>query len=242
MQAFETNRRFYQSFGELSVKEDLGLLDHAASLVAARELEQQAGTNEDGARQPVIDRMRLNLADAQEALVGNPRWLDSGKRSTSSGQLLAFQACLVVGVFGGLVLLVPMMIMVLHPTKLTALVTTIVCVLFVTVALSVAVDDAQPKDIFAATAAYAAVLVVFVGTSTTSSSGESDRVVGAIAGGVLGGILLLMGLWFGPFHLLFLRRERRRGITFKNQIYKAQCRVPEHESGSGRRANSTAWD
>lgn len=106
--------------------------------------------------------------------------------------------CLATGVFGGLALLVPMMIMVLNPTKLTALVTTIVFVFFVAVVLSTTMDNAQPKDLFAAIAAHAAVLVVFVGTNTVTTE-EDNRVVGAIADGVLEGIILQMGLWFGRY-------------------------------------------
>jgi hypothetical protein len=52
-----------------------------------------------------------------------------------------------------------MMIMVLHPTKLTTLLTTVVCVFFVALALSFRMNKAEPKDILSATAAYAAVLV-----------------------------------------------------------------------------------
>jgi hypothetical protein len=58
-------------------------------------------------------------------------------------------------------------------------------------------DTAEPKDVVAATAAYAAVLVVFVRTSIgTSSASNSDSLNnGAIAGIVVSctaGILLLI--------------------------------------------------
>ncbi len=51
-------------------------------------------------------------------------------------------------------------------TKLTSLVTTSVFVVAVAIALAYFMKDAQTKDIIGATAAYAAVLVVFVGTGT----------------------------------------------------------------------------
>jgi hypothetical protein len=91
-----------------------------------------------------------------------------------------------------------MMIMVLHPTKLTTLLTTAVCVLSVAVASSLAMPNAESKDIFGTTAAYTAVLVVFVGTTTTTS-GLSNGMVGAITGGVLGGILVLLVIIWALF-------------------------------------------
>lgn len=60
-----------------------------------------------------------------------------------------------------------MLIMTLHESKLTSLVTTSVFVLGVAVILALTVDDT--KDIVGATAAYAAVLVVFVGTGSGST-------------------------------------------------------------------------
>src|SRR5690348_8296888 len=98
---------------------------------------------------------------------------------------------------GGVALLAPMLIMVYHPSKTTSIVTTCTFVLGFALALvaqaalaeyvafqhytkpdnefnllamrSFGSSSLQPKDILAATAAYAAVLVVFVGTSTPSS-------------------------------------------------------------------------
>ena len=52
----------------------------------------------------------------------------------------------------------------LHQTKLTSLLTTSFFVLVVGIILAWYMKDADKKDILSATAAYAAVLVVFVGT------------------------------------------------------------------------------
>ena len=60
----------------------------------------------------------------------------------------------------------PMLLMVLNNTKLTALLTTSVCVGAFGVMMARALE--KPFDVLSATAAYAAVLVVFVGTSTTA--------------------------------------------------------------------------
>jgi hypothetical protein len=94
-----------------------------------------------------------------------------------------------------------MMIMVLHPTKLTTLLTTVVCVFFVALALSFRMNKAEPKDILSATAAYAAVLVVFVGANDTTSK-LSDGLVGAIVGGVIGAILLFVFIFIMTVSLL----------------------------------------
>jgi VIT1/CCC1 family predicted Fe2+/Mn2+ transporter len=69
-----------------------------------------------------------------------------------------------MALFGGLALIAPMLIMRLHSTLITQLVTTSVFVLAVGIVLAWYMRDADKKDILASTAAYAAVLVVFVGT------------------------------------------------------------------------------
>jgi hypothetical protein len=73
-------------------------------------------------------------------------------------------------VFGGLAVIAPMLIMSLHPTRLTQLLTTSLFVVSVALILAWLMDDAERKDMVAATAAYAAVLAVFVGASTTTTT------------------------------------------------------------------------
>lgn len=70
-----------------------------------------------------------------------------------------------MALFGGVVVVAPMLIMSLHRTLLTTLLTTSLFVLVVGLVLAWSMDSAQPKDILMATAAYAAILVVFVGTT-----------------------------------------------------------------------------
>lgn len=83
----------------------------------------------------------------------------------------AFYARLSMALFGGLALIVPMLIMTLVPSRTTSLVTTSLCVLAVAVALSYFMKTAEAKDVMACTAGYAAVLVVFVGTGETTAAG-----------------------------------------------------------------------
>lgn len=73
---------------------------------------------------------------------------------------------MAMSTFGGLTLIVPMLIMVLNSSKVTTVVTTSVSTLVVGWALAVWMDEADKKDMIAMTAAYAAVLVVFVGAGT----------------------------------------------------------------------------
>ena len=66
---------------------------------------------------------------------------------------------------GGLALIVPMIIMKLVPTIACVLITT--CGFVISFALAIALLSAlRPSEILAVTAGYAAVLVVFVGTTT----------------------------------------------------------------------------
>ena len=78
----------------------------------------------------------------------------------------------IFAVFSGLTLIVPMLIMTLHPTLLTSLLTTSLFVTAIAATLAAVMETADPKDIVGATAAYAAVLVVFIGTSG-GAGGES---------------------------------------------------------------------
>jgi len=67
--------------------------------------------------------------------------------------------------FSGCTLIVPMLIMVLDQRRTTTLVTTSGFTLAIGFILAWWLDDAHAHDIIMATAGYAAVLVVFVGTS-----------------------------------------------------------------------------
>ncbi|UNI23069.1 hypothetical protein JDV02_008909 [Purpureocillium takamizusanense] len=74
----------------------------------------------------------------------------------------------IVAVTGGVFLVVPMIIMTLHPSQTKSLVTVSVAVLIFSLMLSFVVRVSNVETLVS-TATYAAVLVVFVGTSTASS-------------------------------------------------------------------------
>jgi hypothetical protein len=70
-----------------------------------------------------------------------------------------------MALFGGVALIIPVLIMAFHPTRNTCLITSIVATLLFALILSFEARDSTGKDVLTATAAYAAVLVVFLGTS-----------------------------------------------------------------------------
>lgn len=72
---------------------------------------------------------------------------------------------MAMSTFSGLTLIVPMLIMVLDTRKWTTVITASVFTIVIGLALAVWMSDAETKDMIAATAAYAAVLVVFVGAN-----------------------------------------------------------------------------
>jgi hypothetical protein len=86
------------------------------------------------------------------------------KASFDRANLENFALRVVMAIVGGAFLIGPMWPMVLHNTRYTALISTSVCVLVFGVIMAWVLDHAL--NVLSVTAAYAAVLVVFVGTNT----------------------------------------------------------------------------
>jgi uncharacterized membrane protein YhaH (DUF805 family) len=63
----------------------------------------------------------------------------------------------------------PMLIMTVHPLRDTSLITVAAATFLFALVLALVATDSDGKDVLAATAVYAAVLVVFVGTSLKGS-------------------------------------------------------------------------
>jgi len=72
---------------------------------------------------------------------------------------------LLMAVFGGVALIAPVILMTLKPTLTVDLVTASVATAVFSLALVGFATDMSGKDVLASTAAYAAVMVVFIGTS-----------------------------------------------------------------------------
>lgn len=83
-------------------------------------------------------------------------------------QFKAFRERVAPATVGAIFLIAPMWLMVLHNTLYTGLVSTTVFILVF--GLSMALALSKPMDVMASTAAYAAVLVVFVGLNIDTGS------------------------------------------------------------------------
>lgn len=79
-----------------------------------------------------------------------------------------------MALFGGIALILPTVIMAKLQSVNTSLITTSVATVLFALVLAFGASDSTGKDVLAATAAYTAVLVVFVGTSTSSNSPGTD--------------------------------------------------------------------
>lgn len=110
--------------------------------------------------QPMRRTARVEPVNNDRVPIGGTR----GEK-TSLKRAQDFRDRLVLAAIGAALLLGPMWLMVLHKTLYTGLVTTTVCVAVFGLVTSWRLD--KPNDVLSATAAYAAVLVVFVGLTNS---------------------------------------------------------------------------
>jgi hypothetical protein len=96
------------------------------------------------------------LEQTVELAAGNGGYRELVQRDALSSRLF-------MGVFGGTAVYVPILIMTVNPSTTKTLVTTFVAILLFGIILAIAATDSSGKDVLAATAAYAGVLVVFAG-------------------------------------------------------------------------------
>lgn len=116
------------------------------------------------------------------------------RMSTQTRLLIKFSKRLYMALFGGLILIAPMLIMRLHPDLLTVILTTSIFVVMVSIILAAVMTTAETKDILGTAAAYAAVLVVFVGQSTEfKPSSWSNGTIAGLTVGVIVGLSLMGG-------------------------------------------------
>jgi VIT1/CCC1 family predicted Fe2+/Mn2+ transporter len=78
-----------------------------------------------------------------------------------------------MALFGAIALIVPMLIMALHPARKTALITTSIVTIVFAIITAFSASDSSGKDVLIVTAAYAAVFVVFVGSSLSAAQPPS---------------------------------------------------------------------
>jgi hypothetical protein len=155
------NSRIYPSDLPHAVLQTLGIIECATVYDRSEEREALGRLKEEAS-------FRLKVPSRKD---GKEAWIISGdkrrkiEKETGRKRFISRAA---TAVFGGLAVTAPMLIMSLHPTRLTQLLTASLFVVFVALILAWLMDDAERKDMIAATAAYAAVLVVFVGATTTT--------------------------------------------------------------------------
>jgi hypothetical protein len=163
------------------------LIDTTACVVGLRKA-KLANASDSESFQPAHDIISLSING------WNPEFESSNSTKTLQDlttNINAFIQRLSFAVLGGFALIIPMLIMKLYPTTLTVCLTTALFVIVAALLLALFMQDTEPKDVLGITAAYAAVLVVFVGTSTTSS-GLKNRNVAIIMGSVIGCIAVLI--------------------------------------------------
>lgn len=129
--------------------------------------------SESGDAEALIETAGRSCEEIGRVLLEAMVQADSPVRRERSWIVRPATMCWLVGTAGGLVLVLPMTVMLAFPGRNIALFTTAFFILVVVTFLAFLVDDLQPKDVFACTAAYAAVLVVFVGTGQSSSDGAT---------------------------------------------------------------------
>jgi hypothetical protein len=105
---------------------------------------------------PSLEKCR---GDEDNSPIGGTR-----NENNRKARFKSFHKRLLIAALGGFLLLGPMWLMVLHHTLYTALVSTTVCVAVFELSMCFYLD--KETDVLSSTAAYAAVLVVFVGLNT----------------------------------------------------------------------------
>ena len=116
----------------------------------------------------ISEQMSANLPESQgkytnATLEGELGTFSQRTRLIKDRSLWAFLRRFAAALFGGITLVGPMLLMVLHKDKATDLSTTSVAVFLFAIIVAY-FSDAAPETIVSVVAAYAAVLVVFVGT------------------------------------------------------------------------------
>ncbi|KAE8307526.1 hypothetical protein BDV41DRAFT_554453 [Aspergillus transmontanensis] len=115
----------------------------------------------------IPSRHQLKLPDHERHR--NHRVVLPGPSRNAHGQKVQWSQLLerlLMGVCGGVALIAPMLIMVLHQDQATALTTTSVATILFAVGLAFLGKNLRGQEVLAAVAAYAAVLVVFVGANS----------------------------------------------------------------------------
>ncbi|PGH05726.1 hypothetical protein AJ79_06743 [Helicocarpus griseus UAMH5409] len=112
-------------------------------------------------RQPVDAQDRARYTERKNILPGASR-----STRNENANLARLWERIWMGVSGGLALIAPMLLMVLHKDEVTALTTASVATMLFALGLAILGKELKGQEVLASVAAYAAVLVVFVGVSS----------------------------------------------------------------------------
>ena len=195
---FQKMTDVHHSYMGISTPEDRRLFRAAVKIMTADEFEKEANTSNDEPKKTFIQQQRSTMLTSLDEELERLHWVDSRRRFYPVNELAQNLSRYTMSFFGGFALLVPMTIMVLHPGRATALVTTIISVFAVALGLSLSLPiypRVGPSDAFTAVAIYSAVLVVFVGASTESDKGGTDKRDIVIASALLGGVFFVLVFW-----------------------------------------------
>ncbi|KAM0417472.1 hypothetical protein ACHAPT_012536 [Fusarium lateritium] len=130
---------------------------------------QDADTKIDPMRDALMRHLPSRLAFSKEERHQRKQEFLDGKTPKEVSKLVDRSVRFVIAVTGGLFLIVPMIIMTLQPSDIKSLITVSAFVILFALSLSFVVRVSNIETLVS-TATYAAVLVVFVGTSTNTST------------------------------------------------------------------------
>jgi len=117
-----------------------------------------------GREPPKLSRVLEKMIDQEPNGVLNFRELNKEVRQAKERKQ-AVSERIWMGAFGGTAVIAPMLLMSLHRDLNTSLITSSVATALFALVLALAARNLKGQEVLGVTAAYAAVLVVFVGTS-----------------------------------------------------------------------------
>ena len=203
--------------------EDLKLLKIGTKLAALEELEER-GQTPSGSE---TDQIRNNISSlVTTTFTTEDDNVHSQAQVIRRKAIKAMASRLAFAVFGGAMMIIPVLIMKLKGDLESVLLTMSLFTLFAAVLMAATLRKADDKDIIFANAAYAAVLVIFVANDSTNFHYSNDEyyhvvheLIGVVPGAILGAVLViaLIAAWlmYRPDRLLAdrLRCMMQRGRT-----------------------------
>ncbi|KAI1778053.1 hypothetical protein F4818DRAFT_404693 [Hypoxylon cercidicola] len=130
---------------------------------------QDAEVRVDPLRDPFMKQLPSRLTWSHEERRQRKREYMDGKAPKKVSHFVDHAVRFVVAIAGGLFLVVPMVIMTIYPSTTKSLITVSIFVLLFALVLAFAAKVSNVETLIS-TATYAAVLVVFVGTTTGTNT------------------------------------------------------------------------